>query len=150
MAQVKELLDPSQRKYLKSSTGKRLSFERSLHLSAATLIIVPKALLEHWYEQIKRHLALEYFTTDIDSRGVVYLDGLGDIVDFQSPISRLTFHDYLESHTILAQYLIVVTTFERCASMRNCEHPVLSKIRWLRLIVDEGNIAKLHSGNRIY
>ena len=93
---------------MKSALGKRILFERSLRPSAATLIVVPLALLEHWYEQVVQHVGLHYFSRydydeeydgvledhlggnmDEDSaskdalvrvkhRGIVYLDGLGE------------------------------------------------------------------------
>jgi hypothetical protein len=149
---VREGLDRSNRKHKRalnaSPLQRRIQFERSLSPSAATLIICPLALLEHWYEQISRHLNLQYFCSSNDRsgdneedgeekeetggegenmdkrsrcRGVVYLDGLGDIVDVDAPLSRLrmdssTRHHSAESVQMLSRYLIVVTTFERCAA----------------------------------
>ncbi|KAJ1403580.1 hypothetical protein B484DRAFT_405046 [Ochromonadaceae sp. CCMP2298] len=120
---------------------------RSLCPSSATLIIVPQFLLEHWYEQILRHLRLGYFTSDEEQRGVVYLDGLGDIVDVEAPISKLLVQGYgrpIES-SHLSHYLIVITTFERCLQEgKNLGYTasaesVLLRVRWLRLIIDEGH-----------
>ena len=47
---VKAGLDKRNRKLLKSPMGRRLAWERQLISSSATLIIVPDALLEHWYQ----------------------------------------------------------------------------------------------------
>ena len=50
-------------------------------------------------------------------RGVVYLDGLGDIVDIQAPLPKVELSgDIAATVSQLAHYSIVVTTFERCAS----------------------------------
>ena len=61
MSEWKAGIDRSSRAHLKSSLGKRILFERSLRPSAATLVVVPLALLEHWYEQIVQHVGLHYF-----------------------------------------------------------------------------------------
>ena len=164
MLLLREGLDSSLRKFKHSSSPShvRIRYERSLMPSAATLIVVPQNLLEHWYEQIIRHLNLEFFSSDEGAegvaaqrsigRGVVYLDGLGDIVDVQSPLSKLHIKATINS-TYLSTYFIVVTTFERCiiedmkaAKVTNFEDDNYSlkdsqllTIRWLRLIVDEGH-----------
>ena len=104
MSEWKAGIDRSSRAHMKSALGKRILFERSLRPSAATLVVVPLALLEHWYEQIVQHVGLHYFarfenekgsiddcfengtTDEIGSsnyrrakhRGIVYLDGLGE------------------------------------------------------------------------
>ena len=114
---VKQGFDPKNRSFLSSEKGKRLVEELSLVASAATLIIVPLSLLEHWYEQITRHMNLKYFTDHPEGRGVVWIDGLGDIVDVRSPLPKLEIGRSIQiSADALAQYLIVVTTFERCSS----------------------------------
>ena len=143
----------------------RLKYERTRRPSSATLIIVPLALLEHWYEQLNRHLGLRYQARDSSTcRGVVYLDGLGDIVDVVPPLSSVkvpTRDVHHISVSELSQYLIVVTTFERCqveaaklclskededigsdavrVDSYNTAAQLFLKIRWLRLIVDEGH-----------
>lgn len=162
---LREGLDSSLRKFKHSSVAShvRIRYERSLLPSAATLIVVPQNLLEHWYEQIIRHLNLEFFSSDEGAegvgapnrsigRGVVYLDGLGDIVDVQSPLSKLHIKETINS-TYLSTYFIVVTTFERCILEDMKASKIMSyeddnyklrdsqllTIRWLRLIVDEGH-----------
>lgn len=155
MNHVREGLDHKLRSKSTSATPttRRLRFERSLCPSSATLIVVPLALLEHWYEQIARHLQLGYFTDDPDERGVVYLDGLGDIVDVEVPLPQLKVDAMtpMPSAQFLSHYLIVVTTFERCAAevkhrMSQGNQVALSagqvpllQMRFLRLIVDEGH-----------
>jgi hypothetical protein len=155
MNKVREGLDPSNRKFATSSdpVQQRVRLERGLCPSSATLIVVPLALLEHWYEQIARHLNLHYFTDEEEHRGVVYLDGLGDIVDVQVPLSKVKvdINASMGSAQALSHYLIVLTTFERCAAevkqrMENgriaaesCNNVPLLQMRWLRLIVDEGH-----------
>jgi len=129
---IKATLDPQKRKELKSPMGQRLAWERQLLRTSATLIIVPDALLEHWYQQIKMHLLLNvytddeteasYTTTPTNSKqmlipGVVYLDGIGDISDVQSlqNISCSTQGSCsLPLPYELSKYLIVITTFSRC------------------------------------
>mmetsp|Transcript_8580 Transcript_8580/g.14464 ORF Transcript_8580/g.14464 Transcript_8580/m.14464 type:complete len:1179 (-) Transcript_8580:110-3646(-) len=158
MVYVKEGLDRSLRKNRTTSTAnsphlQRIKLERALCPSSATLIIVPLALLEHWYEQIKRHLNLQYFTGDAQQRGVVYIDGMGDIVDVTDSLSKTKFETNapMESARFLSHYLIVVTTFERCAMEYKMRHErgnavadsssnmALLQMRWLRLVVDEGH-----------
>jgi SNF2 family DNA or RNA helicase len=127
MLEYKSSVDRSSRAQRKSAEGRRILFERSLRPSAATLIVVPLALLEHWYEQIVRHVGLQYFallsgddrfyTDDPEERcrGVVYLDGLGDIADIQAPLSKCQVTSAMAaSPETLAHYLIVITTLERC------------------------------------
>jgi hypothetical protein len=130
---------------------------RTLLRCSATLIIVPLALLEHWYEQIMRHLGLEYLVDNVEIKpenrniatgnilgtsltdeedfvlhanrgrstdGIVYIDGLGDIMDIKPPISRLiasSKESLLATKStmkdiFLGNYSIVITTIERCAA----------------------------------
>ena len=145
----------------------RLKYERTIRPSSATLVIAPLALLEHWYEQLNRHLGLAYQTRNSTTgRGVVYLDGLGDIVDVIPPLSnmRVPSRDAAGiSVSELSQYLVVVTTFERCQveaaklnlSEESDSTPQLAsyqsnaqlflKIRWLRVVVDEGHELGFHA-----
>jgi hypothetical protein len=155
MIKVREGLDPGNRKFATSSdpVQQRVRLERGLCPSSATLIVVPLALLEHWYEQIARHLNLQYFTDEEEHRGVVYLDGLGDIVDVEAPLSKVKvdINTSMGSAQSLSHYLIVLTTFERCAAEArqrmesgrvaadSCNNVPLLQMRWLRLIVDEGH-----------
>jgi SNF2 family DNA or RNA helicase len=174
MNKVKMSLDSkSRRQRCLQSQKTRKQFERSLPPSCATLIIVPLALLEHWCEQILRHLSLRHLA-DNDSggsaddaqeslRGLVYLDGLGDIVDVQTPLSSLQMRgdQFLDCADQVSGYLIVITTLERCAAegrKLSGDTTILSTTtieagdygdymhksgllqrRWLRLIVDEGH-----------
>ena len=54
-------LDKCNRQFLRSLIGKRMLLERNLIPCSTTLVIVPDALLEHWAEQIRRHMNLEVF-----------------------------------------------------------------------------------------
>ena len=169
MVSVREGLDKGSRGFLASKKGVRMRREQQLRGSSATLIIVPLSLLEHWFEQISRHLGLGYFCNDgeeMGMRGAVYFDCMGDIVDVTVPLRKTaTTSNIGVSVEQLSQYAIVVTTFERCAkehdgfftergpkgcydyneSLRPMETSVLAKIRWLRLVVDEGHELGLHT-----
>ena len=57
----KTSLDKRNRHFFCNMKASRLIFERSLIPCSTTLIVVPDALLEHWAEQIRRHLDLEVF-----------------------------------------------------------------------------------------
>lgn len=167
MLAIKTQLDKSSRRRFQSLVGKRIQWELSLRPSSATLIIVPLALLEHWYEQIIRHIELKYLSPSGDGRGVVYIDGLGDILDVIAPLPKLQVVGGMNSTAdVLSEYIFVITTFERCTAVQaarvaRCDDDtdgtsmppvrmrtssVLDKmiqvflgIRWQRIVVDEGH-----------
>ena len=64
MVEARETLDKRSRAFNASNEGLRLKHERQLRPSSATLIVVPLVLLEHWYEQLARHLGLRYHATN--------------------------------------------------------------------------------------
>lgn len=118
---LKVTLDKTNRSLIKSEKGKRLLIERNLLSTNATVIIVPDALLEHWFQQIIKHLNLKRFSENNDDndspvpRSVVYLDGIGDIADARLPLGHVSHLDaQIHSPWYLSKYLIVVTTFSRC------------------------------------
>ena len=51
MTIMKSKLAKTSRHFLKTKVGRRLTYELSLRSTSATLIVVPIALLEHWFEQ---------------------------------------------------------------------------------------------------
>ena len=148
----KARLDKRKRRYFASDKGKRLMFERDLIPCSTTLIIVPDALLEHWAEQMRRHLNLEMFAETNcggGSRGVVYVDGVGDLSTAIFPLNHVqgpmppAFH--------LMSHMVVVVPFSRIQDQfrsrkrrRNDESDYstqssLLQLRWFRIVVDEGH-----------
>eukprot|EP00978_Attheya_sp_CCMP212_P003897 scaffold8315_cov50-Attheya_sp.AAC.1 len=118
-------LDKRNRKFLCSGTRKqlRIAYERSLVPTSATLIVVPDALLEHWFQQIDQHVNLGAFADENESptnnsgtpRGVVYLDGIGDLADVvNGKIPLRSQERYVQPAWYLSKFLMVVTTFSRC------------------------------------
>ncbi|CAB9506280.1 SNF2 family N-terminal domain [Seminavis robusta] len=128
----------SHRKTKSTEAGRRMAWERSLIPTSATLLVVPDALLEHWYQQIELHLNRFIFadtkegrfdeqrqgedgtgskrakSNNEEGRGVVFLDGVGDIADTQMPLGGVQRSNPLPLSWELSKYLIVVTTFSRC------------------------------------
>lgn len=162
---IQARLDKRNRKLLKSQAGQRLVFERQLITTSGTLIVVPDALLEHWHQQILQHVVLEgfvdpneqkYHTENSISRGVVYLDGFGDLADVGHTVLREGSGGQRElpSCVDLAKFWVILTTFSRCRSeyrtygsskkrqrLGQSESPAspLLQLRWLRIVVDEGH-----------
>ena len=201
-------MDKRNRKLMSSQRGQRLCWERKLIRTSATLLVVPDALFEHWFQQIQEHLYLPMFAEDEDqyvywkgehtkqerssreiARGVVYLDGLGDLADVTAGETTLENTRDLKAKVLsadqLSGYLIVIVTFSRCRKevrsgrananddepskssnrrrsttktktkkrrRQNCASTLLQntesqfihrspllKLRWLRLMVDEGH-----------
>lgn len=162
-------LDRKNRKFFATTTGKRALLERELRPVAATLVVVPTPLLEHWAEQLRRHVDLGAISISggrdahKDGRHAVYVDGLGDLCDVSVPFPAV----HLPTSGMapveeLTKYAIVLTTFERChreqlkADVRTAaawqgrstdtqwavgdrRRSPLMSLRWLRLVVDEGH-----------
>jgi hypothetical protein len=116
MIEMKAGLGKGNRKLLKGPMGRRLQQERKLIPSSATLIIVPDALLEHWFQQIHMHLHLSRFEDQNDPgiRNIVYVDGIGDFADARLPLRQTKSGLRVPPPYMLAQYFIVITTFSRC------------------------------------
>ena len=131
MLELKAGLHKSNRKIIKNAKYQRQAWEQRLLPTSATLLVVPDALLEHWFQQIHEHLDRVLFdtktaATDGDDnggggRGVVYLDGVGDITDAHMPLGPIVHSSSnnnqrqpLPDTWELAKYMIVVTTFSRC------------------------------------
>ena len=190
MNTVRAGLDKRGRSFACSPMGKRAMFERCIFPAAATLVIVPAALLEHWVEQFGRHVDLSAISrlaqgrrsarNDGDAvpgdRGAVWIDGLGDMADVKGvlPFPRAKAPEEQDSvrgggadaaggstswrkdsglEYILANYAVVLTTYERCShehqrlhsgrmnavASDQYVHSPLMKLRWLRLMCDEGH-----------
>ena len=144
MIEVKASMDKRSRKLLKGKLGQRILQERQQIPSSATLIIVPDALLEHWFTQIHRHLDLSRFVDYKQNnrysgpnhgaygrlnglRNIVYMDGIGDFVDATLPLSQTKTGLKVPPAYLLSQYFIVITTFSRCNSEPNRRQQVLPR-----------------------
>jgi len=114
--QLKSQMDKRSRKLFASRNShhvRRLLWERQLLPSCATLVVVPDALLEHWYLQICSHVNFDVFRDSKDPvsddntnsnttgdgnansnaknakkkappRGLVYFDHMGDLADLST------------------------------------------------------------------
>ena len=76
-------LDPRQRSFFQSGLGRRALFERNLLAAPSTLVVVPEALLEHWFEQLRRHVDLRSLERSGARHGAVWIDGLGDMASVE-------------------------------------------------------------------
>lgn len=94
--------------------------EVSIHLSGATLVVVPPVLASHWAHQIAMHV-------EPNTLRVLVLDSAADIP---------------EAYELAHMYDVVVVTFKVVnaiyAAMRE-EAPSLLRVRFLRVILDEGH-----------
>jgi SNF2 family DNA or RNA helicase len=114
---LKAGLDKRKRSYFLSEKGKRLVFERDLMPCSSTLIIVPDVLMEHWAEQIRRHLNLEVFAeanNGVGSQGVIYIDGVGDLAKNGFSLNNVSLQKMMAPASHLMRHMIVVVTFSRC------------------------------------
>ena len=152
-------LDKRNRRFFSNDKGKRMMLERNLIPCSTTLIIVPDALLEHWAEQIRRHVKLDVFgeVTGSDA-GVVYIDGVGDLSSARFPLNHQTMD--LPSVFDLVKYLMIVVPFSRIKQQHNirkrrrkedvCGSSPLREMRWFRIVVDEGHeLGENEAGNDI-
>jgi hypothetical protein len=150
-------LDKRNRRFFSNDKGRRMVFERNLVPCSTTLIIVPDALLEHWAEQIRRHVKLDVFGENCGSDdGVVYIDGVGDLSRARFPLNHRQMS--LPSMFDLVNYLMVVVPFSRIKQQyylkkrrrkedvvdltvddNGSESSPLLQLRWFRIVVDEGH-----------
>ena len=134
---------------------------------ATTLVVVPKPLLQHWAEQLRKLVdlaAISPLGAAAGGRGAVWVDDCGTTrdladVDAELPVpchggaSASPLLDEPGLPAVWARYAIVVTSFERCASEARradewssalwaadeSRRSPLTALRWLRLVVDEGH-----------
>ena len=159
LLKIKCNLDKKSRSFEKSKRGRFVLYERSLRPIATTIIIVPLILIEHWYEQIIRYINLNYLSDNnsnnqsfnqsnnsnqlndsynllnvndklrTDGHGIVYIDGLGDIMDIQAPLPKLVINNSIQMNAKnnnnselnsenVSNYLFFITTFERCSLLQ--------------------------------
>mmetsp|Transcript_10699 Transcript_10699/g.18264 ORF Transcript_10699/g.18264 Transcript_10699/m.18264 type:complete len:1056 (+) Transcript_10699:111-3278(+) len=161
-------LDKRNRRFFCNEKGRRIVFERNLVPCSTTLIIVPDALLEHWAEQIRRHVKLDVFGDFPGSdAGVVYIDGVGDLSSARFPLNHRSME--LPSLFELVNYLMVVVPFSRIKQQyylrkrrrkedvddvtggeNGTESSPLLQMRWFRIVVDEGHeLGENEAGNDI-
>jgi len=151
MTQLRAGFERKNRHFLLTPAGKRLQLERSLRPTQATLVIVPMALLEHWYEQFQRHVDPRKLSPESDQghqigganpgSGVIWIDGWGDLTTIRPPLAEPKIDQTRPAITSerMASYMVVVTTFERCMMEYDYESSPFKELRWLRLVVDEGH-----------
>jgi SNF2 family DNA or RNA helicase len=115
-----------------TESDRHLLWERRLVASSATLIVVPDALLEHWYQQIDQHLNLAPFADKKEQqqnssmfRGMVYVDGvrdLADVIEGGTVFRNISLVKPIVKAWELSKYLVVITTFSRCQA--ECQREV--------------------------
>jgi hypothetical protein len=132
VADIQAGLDKRNRKLLMTESDRHLLWERRLVASSATLIVVPDALLEHWYQQIDQHLNLAPFADEKEQqqnssmfRGMVYVDGvrdLADVIEGGTVFRNISLVKPIVKAWELSKYLVVITTFSRCQA--ECQREV--------------------------
>ncbi|KAI6670297.1 hypothetical protein NL676_005182 [Syzygium grande] len=101
---------------LKTALSEPLNSVR-LYLSRATLIVVPRNLVDHWKTQIQKHVR--------PSQLRVYV---------------LTDRRRISPHNLAWDYDVVITTFNRLsAEWAPHKRSVLKEVHWLRIMLDEGH-----------
>lgn len=160
-------LDKRNRRFFSNDKGRRMVLERNLLPCSTTLIIVPDALLEHWAEQIRRHVKLDVFGERGSDYGVVYIDGVGDLSRARFPLNHRPMA--LPSVFDLVNYLMIVVPFSRIKEQyylrkrrrkedvvdlteddNGSESSPLLHLRWFRIVVDEGHeLGENEAGNDI-
>ncbi|KAI3415019.1 uncharacterized protein J3R85_015600 [Psidium guajava] len=101
---------------LKTALSEPLNSVR-LYLSRATLIVVPRNLVDHWKTQIQKH-----------------------ITPSQLRVYVLTDRRRISPHNLAWDYDVVITTFNRLsAEWSPHKRSVLKEVHWLRIMLDEGH-----------
>ncbi|XP_030552178.2 F-box protein At3g54460 isoform X2 [Rhodamnia argentea] len=101
---------------LKTALSEPLNSVR-LYLSRATLIVVPRNLVDHWKTQIQKH-----------------------VTPSQLRVYVLTDRRRISPHTLAWDYDVVITTFNRLsAEWAPHKRSVLKEVHWLRIMLDEGH-----------
>ena len=142
---VRAGLDKRNRSYFASAVGGRALFERNLLAAPTTLVVVPDALVEHWFEQLRRHVDLRCLEQHGRKAGAVWIDGVGDMAEVDEfRLKDAAAMEEVADEYLLASYTLVVTTMERCAREQRRASSPLMRLRWLRLVVDEGHALGAH------
>lgn len=101
---------------LKTALSEPLNSVR-LYLSRATLIVVPRNLVDHWKTQIQKHVR-----------------------PTQLRVYVLTDRRRISPHNLAWDYDVVITTFNRLsAEWAPHKRSALKEVHWLRIMLDEGH-----------